>query len=100
MNPLRAVRQVLPVIRHHHEKMAGSGYPYDVKANETPTVPQVTTVDVSLRSEQADETLIRQTYELRLKSRRSISMRSPASRGPQHCLADEPSGEANAVPRG
>jgi hypothetical protein len=60
--PSRAFRQVLRVIRHHHEKMDGSGYPYGLKANETSTVPRVTTVDVSLRSEQADEPLIRQTY--------------------------------------
>jgi putative two-component system response regulator len=60
--PLRAFRQVLPGIRHHHEKMDGSGYPYGLKANETPTAPQVTTVDVSLRTEQADDALIGQTY--------------------------------------
>jgi putative two-component system response regulator len=60
--PLHAFRQVLPVIRHHHEKMDGSGYPYGLKANETPTVPQVTIADVSLRSERADEAHFRQTY--------------------------------------
>jgi response regulator RpfG family c-di-GMP phosphodiesterase len=56
--PLRPFWRVLPVIRHHHEKMEGSGYPYGLKADETPTVPQVTTVDVSLRSKRADEALV------------------------------------------
>ena len=32
------------------------------KLTSTSTVPRVTTVDVNLRSEQADEPLIRQTY--------------------------------------
>ncbi len=45
--PLRAFRQVLPVIRHHHEKMDGSGYPDGLKGNNIPTVARLlTTVDV------------------------------------------------------
>ena len=45
--PLRAFRQVLPVIRHHHEKMDGSGYPDGLKGNDIPTAARImTTVDV------------------------------------------------------
>jgi putative two-component system response regulator len=45
--PLRAFRQVLPVIRHHHEKMDGSGYPDGLKGNDIPTATRImTTVDV------------------------------------------------------
>ena len=45
--PLRAFRQALPVIRHHHEKMSGSGYPDGLKGNDIPTAARiVTTVNV------------------------------------------------------
>jgi len=34
--PLRTLRAVLPIIRHHHERQDGSGYPDGLKAEEIP----------------------------------------------------------------
>ncbi len=39
--PLRALRGVLPIIRHHHERWDGSGYPDKLKADEIPYLAQV-----------------------------------------------------------
>jgi putative two-component system response regulator len=34
--PLKSLRRILPVIRHHHEKMDGSGYPDGVRGEAIP----------------------------------------------------------------
>jgi cyclic di-GMP phosphodiesterase len=34
--PLKSLRHVLPVIRHHHERMDGSGYPDGLRGNRIP----------------------------------------------------------------
>ena len=34
--PLKSLRRILPVIRHHHEKMDGSGYPDGLKGDAIP----------------------------------------------------------------
>ena len=34
--PLKSLRQVLPVIRHHHERMDGSGYPDGLRGRQIP----------------------------------------------------------------
>jgi putative two-component system response regulator len=39
--PLRSLRLVLPIIRHHHEHMDGSGYPDGLKAGGIPLLPLV-----------------------------------------------------------
>jgi putative two-component system response regulator len=39
--PLRTMRGVLPIIRHHHERWDGSGYPDGLKGNEIPLLAQV-----------------------------------------------------------
>jgi putative two-component system response regulator len=45
--PLKSFRQVLPIIRHHHEKLDGSGYPDGLKGDEIPLTARVLqTVDV------------------------------------------------------
>ena len=45
--PLKSLRNVLPIIRHHHEKMEGSGYPDGLKGEEIPITARImTTVDV------------------------------------------------------
>jgi putative two-component system response regulator len=46
-SPLKSFRLVLPVIRHHHEKFDGSGYPDHLKADQIPLAARVLqTVDV------------------------------------------------------
>jgi putative two-component system response regulator len=39
--PLRSMRGVIPIIRHHHEKWNGSGYPDGLKSNDIPYLAQV-----------------------------------------------------------
>lgn len=39
--PLRSLRLVLPIIRHHHEHTDGSGYPDGLSGAEIPVLPRV-----------------------------------------------------------
>jgi putative two-component system response regulator len=39
--PLKSLRLVLPIIRHHHEHANGSGYPDGLRAGEIPLLPRV-----------------------------------------------------------
>jgi putative two-component system response regulator len=39
--PLRSMRGVIPIIRHHHERWDGSGYPDGLKGDEIPFLAQV-----------------------------------------------------------
>lgn len=39
--PLRTMRGVVPIIRHHHERWDGSGYPDGLAGNEIPYLAQV-----------------------------------------------------------
>jgi len=39
--PLRSLRLVLPIIRHHHEHSDGSGYPDGLVGSEIPVLPRV-----------------------------------------------------------
>src|SRR6266436_5814444 len=39
--PLKSLRLVLPIIRHHHEHSAGSGYPDGLRADEIPLLPRI-----------------------------------------------------------
>ncbi|PSB19137.1 HD domain-containing protein [Phormidesmis priestleyi ULC007] len=39
--PLRTMRGVVPIIRHHHERWDGSGYPDGLTKNEIPYIAQV-----------------------------------------------------------
>jgi putative two-component system response regulator len=52
--PLKSLRLVLPIIRHHHEHSDGSGYPDGLRRREIPLLPRVLqVVDVydALRTE-------------------------------------------------
>ena len=45
--PLKSFRHVLPIIRSHHEKLDGSGYPDGLKGEEIPLTAQIMqTVDI------------------------------------------------------
>jgi putative two-component system response regulator len=39
--PLKSLRLVLPIIRHHHEHADGSGYPDGMRAGEIPLLPRI-----------------------------------------------------------
>ncbi|HUM05759.1 MAG TPA: HD domain-containing phosphohydrolase [Terriglobales bacterium] len=39
--PLRSLRLVLPIIRHHHEHSDGSGYPDGLRQGEIPLLPRI-----------------------------------------------------------
>lgn len=39
--PLKSLRLVLPIIRHHHEHVDGSGYPDGLRAGEIPLLPRI-----------------------------------------------------------
>ncbi|HEY6338305.1 MAG TPA: HD domain-containing phosphohydrolase [Candidatus Sulfotelmatobacter sp.] len=39
--PLKSLRLVLPIIRHHHEHSDGSGYPDGLSAGEIPLLPRI-----------------------------------------------------------
>ena len=40
-SPLKSFRHVLPIIRHHHEKLDGSGYPDGLKGDKIPLTAQI-----------------------------------------------------------
>ncbi len=42
--PLKSFRTVLPIIRHHHEKLDGSGYPDGLRGAEIPLTARVMTI--------------------------------------------------------
>lgn len=45
--PLKSFRDVLPIIRHHHEKLDGSGYPDGLKSEDIPLTARILqTVDI------------------------------------------------------
>lgn len=39
--PLKSLRLVLPIIRHHHEKLDGSGYPDGLRGEEIPLLARI-----------------------------------------------------------
>ena len=77
VTPMRTMVGVLPLIRHHHERMDGSGYPSGLSGNEIPlTVRILTVVDIydALRTERP--------YKDALSRERSLEiLREEAERG-------------------
>jgi putative two-component system response regulator len=75
--PLKSFRHVLPIIRHHHEKLDGSGYPDGLKGSEIPLTARILqTVDIydALSSDRC--------YHKALSPKKAFSiMREEVSRG-------------------
>ena len=44
VTPMRTMGGVLPLIRHHHERLDGSGYPSGLSGNEIPLVVRILSV--------------------------------------------------------
>ena len=42
--PMKSFRSVLPIIRHHHEKLDGSGYPDGLAGEAIPLTARIMTV--------------------------------------------------------
>jgi putative two-component system response regulator len=42
--PLRTMKQIIPIIRHHHEKLDGSGYPDGLRGDEIPLIVRIVSV--------------------------------------------------------
>lgn len=42
--PLQSFQSVLPIIRHHHERMDGSGYPDGLRGDEIPLTARILTI--------------------------------------------------------
>ncbi len=44
LQPLTFLADILPAIRHHHERMNGTGYPYGIKGNDIPLTARILAV--------------------------------------------------------
>lgn len=75
--PLKSFRQVLPIIRHHHEKLDGSGYPDGLEAEQIPLTARILqTVDIY------DALTTERPYRNALKSQEALAvMRDEVKRG-------------------
>jgi putative two-component system response regulator len=41
---LRSLREVRPIVRHHHERLDGSGYPAGLRGDEVPLLAQIVAI--------------------------------------------------------
>jgi putative two-component system response regulator len=75
--PMKSFRRVLPIIRHHHEKLDGSGYPDGLKGEDIPMTARILqTVDVY------DALTTDRPYRKALSSQEALSiMRSEVKKG-------------------
>jgi len=75
--PLKSFRNVLPIIRHHHERMDGTGYPDHLKGSHIPLSARVLqTVDIY------DALTSQRPYRKALSSREALSIvREEVGRG-------------------
>src|SRR6202166_3551219 len=75
--PMKSFRRVLPISRHHHEKLDGSGYPDGLKGEDIPMTARILqTVDVY------DALTTDRPYRKALSSQEALSiMRSEVKKG-------------------
>ena len=75
--PLKSLKLVLPIIRHHHERWDGSGYPDGLKGHEIPLTAQIIQI-----ADIYDALITARPYKPSLKRERVFSiMRKEAERG-------------------
>jgi putative two-component system response regulator len=75
--PLKSFRLVLPIIRHHHEKLDGSGYPDGLKGDQIPVtarILQITDIYDALTTDRSYRAALPQDVALEI-------MRDEARRG-------------------
>jgi putative two-component system response regulator len=75
--PLKSLRLVLPIIRHHHEHSDGSGYPDGLRSGEIPLLPRILqVVDIY------DALITRRPYKPALSHEQAMAtMRTEANSG-------------------
>jgi HD-GYP domain-containing protein (c-di-GMP phosphodiesterase class II) len=44
LSPVESLADILPIVRHHHERMDGKGYPQGIPATELPDLVRLVTV--------------------------------------------------------
>ena len=54
LSPIKQLQDILPIIRHHHERIDGKGYPDGLKGEEIPLLPRVIAVADSFDSMTSD----------------------------------------------
>ncbi len=102
--PLKSFRHVLPIIRHHHEHMDGTGYPDHLKGNDIPLAARVlTTVDIF------DALTTERPYRLAMSPAEALAMlRQESARGwwdallisaLEELVAGKESGKPRSAPR-
>lgn len=76
-SPLKSFRHVLPIIRHHHEKLDGTGYPDGLKGDKIPLTARVLQI-----TDIYDALVTDRPYRKALPHEEAIqTMRSEARRG-------------------
>jgi putative two-component system response regulator len=93
--PLKSFRLVLPIIRHHHEKLDGSGYPDGLKGDKIPLTARILQV-----TDIYDALITDRPYRGALSHENAIAtMRGEAKRGWwDSALIDELEGLVTAAP--
>lgn len=91
---MRSLEKVLPLIRHHHEKLDGSGYPDGLKGGQIPLLVRITSVvDVY------DALATKRSYKESLPREKCLSiLREEAARGWWDPTVVEALSETVAVP--
>lgn len=76
-SPLKSFRLVLPVIRHHHEKLDGSGYPDGIKGDQIPIAARILQI-----TDVYDALTTNRPYRKALSPQEAVAvMRAEAGRG-------------------